>query len=159
VKAYEFIGDAFYLETAQDLACVCGADIVNQAILEANARPQLVSERILVQTGDGVEGNGHTLAVEATFNNKIPAPAGWTPPGLALRERWVFADDLPPVGQTLDEAKIMRGALDERWLGMSGMRERAKLLGGRLTIESAPGAGTTVFVEMPLDGERGAHGR
>ncbi len=30
------------------------------------------------------------------------------------------------------------------------VRERAELLGGRLTIESAPGAGTTVFVEVPL---------
>jgi nitrate/nitrite-specific signal transduction histidine kinase len=30
------------------------------------------------------------------------------------------------------------------------MRERAALLGGRLTIESAQGRGTTVFVEIPL---------
>lgn len=35
-------------------------------------------------------------------------------------------------------------------LGLFGMQERAALLGGRLTIESGPGQGTTVFVEIPL---------
>ena len=33
-------------------------------------------------------------------------------------------------------------------LGLVGMRERAEALGGRLTIESAPGAGTTIAVEV-----------
>jgi signal transduction histidine kinase len=35
-------------------------------------------------------------------------------------------------------------------LGLVGMRERVALLGGALEIESAPGAGTTVFVRVPL---------
>jgi PAS domain S-box-containing protein len=34
-------------------------------------------------------------------------------------------------------------------LGLVGMRERAEMLGGNLTVESAPGAGTTVVVEVP----------
>jgi len=34
-------------------------------------------------------------------------------------------------------------------LGRVGMKERAEALGGTLTIESAPGAGTTVAVEVP----------
>jgi PAS domain S-box-containing protein len=34
--------------------------------------------------------------------------------------------------------------------GLSGMQERAVLLGGLLTIESNPGAGTTLTVELPL---------
>jgi len=50
--------------------------------------------------------------------------------------------------------RLMRGPVDEHWLGLHGMRERAELLGGRLTIESAPGVGTTVFVELPLSEER-----
>jgi signal transduction histidine kinase len=45
--------------------------------------------------------------------------------------------------------------LDERQLGLLGMRERAELLGGRLTIESAPGKGTSVFVEIPLNSAGG----
>lgn len=35
-------------------------------------------------------------------------------------------------------------------LGLFGMRERAALVGGSLTIESSAGAGTTVFVEVTL---------
>ena len=35
-------------------------------------------------------------------------------------------------------------------LGLHGMRERATLLGGTLTLESSPGAGTTVCVRIPL---------
>ena len=38
----------------------------------------------------------------------------------------------------------------EHHLGLLGMRERAELLGGRLTIESNPGQGTSVYVEIPL---------
>ncbi len=37
-----------------------------------------------------------------------------------------------------------------RHLGLEGMRERAELLGGRLTVESRPGAGTCVHVQIPL---------
>jgi signal transduction histidine kinase len=35
-------------------------------------------------------------------------------------------------------------------LGMLGMRERARMLGGALTVESAPGAGATVTVRVPV---------
>jgi signal transduction histidine kinase len=35
-------------------------------------------------------------------------------------------------------------------LGLQGMRERAALLGGRLTIESSPGSGTAVCARVPL---------
>jgi signal transduction histidine kinase len=37
-----------------------------------------------------------------------------------------------------------------RTLGMSSMRERADAVGGRLTVESARGAGTRVIVELPV---------
>jgi PAS domain S-box-containing protein len=35
-------------------------------------------------------------------------------------------------------------------VGLLGMRERAEMLGGRLNIESTPGAGATIFVEIPV---------
>ncbi len=51
----------------------------------------------------------------------------------------------------------------EYHLGLLGMRERAELLGGHLTIESNLGHGTSVFVEIPLftednlDGQKETH--
>ena len=42
------------------------------------------------------------------------------------------------------------GTVREHALGLVGMRERAQLLGGRVDVESAPGAGTTIVVELPL---------
>ena len=35
-------------------------------------------------------------------------------------------------------------------LGLVGIRERAESLGGTFVIESAPGSGTTVVVEVPI---------
>jgi signal transduction histidine kinase len=39
--------------------------------------------------------------------------------------------------------------LRARRLGLTSMEERARALGGTLSIESAPGAGTTVRLEVP----------
>jgi signal transduction histidine kinase len=39
----------------------------------------------------------------------------------------------------------------EDHLGLFGMRERVEMLGGRLTLESSPGKGTTVRVEVPCN--------
>lgn len=38
---------------------------------------------------------------------------------------------------------------DSRRLGLYGIRERAELLGGKFVIESEPGQGTSLFVEIP----------
>lgn len=42
------------------------------------------------------------------------------------------------------------GRAREGGLGLVGMRERVGLLGGRVTVESRPGAGTTFVAEVPL---------
>jgi signal transduction histidine kinase len=57
-------------------------------------------------------------------------------------------------GRGFDVASELTGDGDRRPLGIFGMRERATLLGGALTIESTPGTGTTIFVEIPLPTER-----
>jgi signal transduction histidine kinase len=41
-----------------------------------------------------------------------------------------------------------------RRLGLLGMRERAEMVGGSLRIESAPGQGTTIRVQIPLGNGR-----
>ena len=47
-------------------------------------------------------------------------------------------------GRGFDVAEVR-----EDGLGLVGMRERAALVGGRLTIEASEGAGTTIAVEVP----------
>jgi signal transduction histidine kinase len=49
-----------------------------------------------------------------------------------------------------DGTGFVPGSVREQALGLVGMRERAQLLGGRLEVESSPGSGTTVLVELPL---------
>ncbi len=51
-------------------------------------------------------------------------------------------------GQGFDKA----AAKNKRHLGLQGMEERAKLVQGRLMIETTPGSGTTIFVRVPLQG-------
>ncbi|MCL4488751.1 MAG: sensor histidine kinase [Chloroflexi bacterium] len=38
-------------------------------------------------------------------------------------------------------------------MGLEGMRERVALVGGRLELDSAPGAGTRIIIELPLEEE------
>jgi signal transduction histidine kinase len=55
-------------------------------------------------------------------------------------------------GRGFDVSRVMGAHVHEGNLGLYGMRERASLLGGTLTIESTPQEGTSIFVEIPLDG-------
>jgi PAS domain S-box-containing protein len=41
-------------------------------------------------------------------------------------------------------------AVDEKHFGLRSIRERARLLGGRVEIQSAPGKGTCISVELPM---------
>jgi signal transduction histidine kinase len=54
-------------------------------------------------------------------------------------------------GFGFDANWLFQNELVENWLGLAGMRERAELLGGKLTIESLPGEGATVYAEIPLE--------
>ncbi len=43
-----------------------------------------------------------------------------------------------------------RGGVETFGNGLAGMRERARALGGDLSVESPPGGGTTLCIEIPL---------
>jgi signal transduction histidine kinase len=62
-------------------------------------------------------------------------------------------------GRGFDVSRTMGSHVHQGNLGLYGMRERATLVGGTLTIESAPGEGTSVFAQIPLDSRRSDHGQ
>ena len=50
-----------------------------------------------------------------------------------------------------DGAGFVPGSVRENALGLVGMRERVNVMGGRFEVHSAPGTGTTIVAELPLD--------
>src|SRR6185436_7049920 len=48
-------------------------------------------------------------------------------------------------GRGFDKTEIVK----KKTLGLVGMNERAKMFGGKLTIESTPGKGTDVILQVP----------
>ena len=60
-----------------------------------------------------------------------------------------FRAELRDDGRGFDQTQPERESQSDRH-GIASMRGRAERLGGRLTIQSSPGIGTTVTVQMPL---------
>lgn len=56
-------------------------------------------------------------------------------------------------GCGFDVEQVLRAGAAENRLGIYGMKERAELAGGTLTIESQAGRGTTVYVRAPAGDE------
>jgi two-component system, NarL family, sensor histidine kinase UhpB len=55
-------------------------------------------------------------------------------------------------GMGFDARDWRARCLQGEHLGLLGIEERAALFGGSLRIESGPGSGTGLFVEIPLPG-------
>ena len=67
--------------------------------------------------------------------------------GDAQRQLSIIVEDN---GCGFDAESVLRAGLAENRMGLYGIRERAELLGGTLTVESQSGGGTTVYVRVPL---------
>ena len=66
----------------------------------------------------------------------------------AGRVRILVEDD----GIGFDLVQVVLSPDNARGLGLLGMRERVELLGGALDIDSAPGCGTRIHIDVPLEG-------
>ena len=58
-------------------------------------------------------------------------------------------------GQSFQVQRVMRGN-GRRCLGLLGMRERVEMVGGRFSVESGPGRGTTIRAQIPFKSDRKA---
>jgi signal transduction histidine kinase/CHASE3 domain sensor protein len=58
-------------------------------------------------------------------------------------------------GRGFDPERLLRQRTDGGGFGMLGMRERARLVGGQLAVQSTAGAGTVLVVSAPLAGHAG----
>ena len=95
----------------------------------------------------GVDEEVFKIAQEALHNALRHAAAGRIRVRLEERPEAV-ALSVDDDGRGFDPAAP---ALRSRSLGLTSMEERAHALGGALRIASAPGEGTTVDLELPLD--------
>lgn len=68
------------------------------------------------------------------------------------RELSVIVED---DGPGFDAEAVFAREVGQSKLGLYGMQERADLIGARLAIESQPGAGTTIYLRVPLAGPPG----
>ena len=96
-----------------------------------------------------VETSLYRIVQEALANVASHAEASHVSVLLEQRKNSVIAiieDD----GRGFDVESILNSG-QLTGLGLPGMQERVSLVGGKLTVESTPGVGTTVFVEIPLD--------
>lgn len=91
----------------------------------------------------------YRIAQEALNNIIKHARATYVSLILERRGKHVFAiieDD----GCGFDVEGLSSAHAGQRRMGLLGMEERTALVGGTLHIESTPGAGTTIFVRIPL---------
>jgi two-component system sensor histidine kinase UhpB len=93
--------------------------------------------------GDDAQLVVYRVAQEALSNAGRHSGAGSVAVTLSRREDGGVALEVA------DDGRGFAFEESERGLGIGGMRERALLIGGELTIESRPGAGTTVRLTVP----------
>jgi len=98
----------------------------------------------------------YRVAHEALNNVAHHAHANQVEVSIEQRPGWVclqIKDD----GKSFNAKSALQTHGSKR-LGLLGMRERLEMVGGRFTIESAPGRGTTVIAQIPFSKVRARGG-
>jgi signal transduction histidine kinase len=93
----------------------------------------------------------YRVALEALNNVAIHAQASAVEVEIKKRPDWIcltITDD----GKSFDVKRVLRTKGNGR-LGLVGMRERLEMVGGKFSIKSTPGHGTTVTARIPVTTE------
>ena len=123
------------------LAAAIGGQVEQLSRGEIDAR--LETDGDFSDLGDDAQLVVYRVAQEALSNAARHSGAGKVEVGL----RRTAGGDV--VLEVADDGGGFAFDESERGLGIGGMRERALLVGGELTIESRPGHGTTVRLNVP----------
>jgi two-component system NarL family sensor kinase len=126
---------------------------LTEALAALAAQPEWAQQHLRVKfgaTGDSrslpvrVEAGLYRIAQEALTNAALHARASHVTLHLETQTEQVKLT-LEDNGYGFDPARIPKGRY-----GLIGLNERVKLLGGKLQLQSSPGAGTRVEVVIPL---------
>ena len=117
------------------------ATLVEEVEREAGIAAGFEAEGKLDDVPDDVQLVTYRVAQEAVTNVIQHADAGH------LRVRLIGAADGAIELRISDDGTGYAGGRSNERLGIAGMRERALLCGGELTVESEPGAGTRVTLQ------------
>jgi two-component system sensor histidine kinase UhpB len=119
---------------------------------EAGVRVDFGKDNEMVRLPSHLETLLFRVAQEAVNNILHHADAKnvtirlWTEQGQVCLE---VQDD----GRGFDVERTSGEAVSKKRLGLLGIKERVSLVGGSVTVESAPGSGACVHVRVPLPGE------
>jgi signal transduction histidine kinase len=120
-----------------------GLQAAVESLADRSAVPVSVTSGLDGRLPDGVEATAYYVVSEALANVAKYARASRASVELARR------NGLVRVSVTDDG---VGGASVDGGSGLRGLQDRVAAVGGRLEVQSAPGAGTTVVAEMPADG-------
>ena len=128
------------------------ADAITQSIEALKQEGIECSFRIegnMPEFGTAVESNVYWIVQEMLSNIRKHAEASRMSVCLQNMEN-TFTIVVEDDGRGFDPTATMHSSLNLERVGMLGMRERAELLGAKLTIMSTPGKGTTGCLKLPV---------
>lgn len=133
--------------TLEDFGLVSGLRQYATELSQLNQwQLEFVADLSGVKLNPAVETAIFRIAQEALTNTRKYANPERVRVSLRHDERWLLLEVRDwGSGFNLDDL-----ADERRRFGLIGMRERANLLGGDLSLESQPGEGTTIFARVPL---------
>ena len=122
--------------------------IIRDFIKRTGVRARLTAHAAVNQLSIDKSAVLYRVALEALNNVAIHAQASALEVEIKKLPHWIcltIKDD----GKSFDVNRILRTKENGR-LGLLGMRERLEMIGGKFSIKSSPGHGTTVTARIPV---------
>lgn len=100
-----------------------------------------------------IETAFYRIVQEALNNIAKHAQADRVEVSLVKKDSWIYAS-IHDNGKGFDLDKVLHPGSPEGGFGIIGIKERVSLLGGKIDIQSRPGFGTLIHIEIPYESGR-----